>query len=906
MKFSANKRLLWMFAPVAVLVLTATAVPFILPAYVASRLIPGLAAEFGLAPKTVHVGRVGWWGADLGPLQLQGRGLPVLTLASVQIDYTPLTLLRGRIQGVTLGGLELDLTVSGKRVSIPGLRLPVSKPSQAAAPTQIKLDHLMPVQLDHVDLIQSRLVFNRDGRKYVVPVDIRLQTAELDRGILKGQVRCLVMDNSIVFQAVLDQPSNSVALQIDGQHLVLDSFCRTGLLPADLSVSGVLDLKGRGSLRLNPLSLTGLAISGRLKAARLAAAWGVLQNLSTAQGDPRPIELTVGADAPGHFMWTCGPFELDGPFKAVVQTLQGGLTPAGSGWSLNGQVEALVPGQTLASGLVLEKALPMTWTIKGAQNAGKDLRCKIQSAGSQPLVVGLPPFRFTPERYAVDLDGRYGQAGIEADAALSFEGLHLALPSGAVTAQELKISGTLATAPPAGPSPMRLTAQASLDQVRAQLGTATVTLPEVRLHMRGQGQRGRPWESEGRLRITGAKAQDQSHKIAAQGLSVDLPLAWPAAKPSPAGRLDLQSVRWDTRKLGAVQGTLRQNGRGIEMSLTHRSQLLDHLIVRIKGRLDEDGIHAQVSMPPYQPDRAVDLGRFVPAATGWQAAGRLEAHATLALVQGQPLLTRALITIDQGMLTQPARQLKLDGLAMDLQIKDLAALRSAAHQKLRVENLQMGKLAAQKLDVDFQLEDSRSLFVEKAGLQWCRGRINAAAVRIVPDKADYDVTLFCDRLNLAMVLEQLGAAQASGEGAVNGRIPVRWTDGRLSFDNGFLYSTPGQSGVIKLTGTEVLLSGLPPDSPQHTQLDIATEALKDYTYQWAKLSVQSQKDILLLKLQLDGKPNRLLPFAYNQALGQLARVNGEGQAEFKGIGIDLNFKSPLNEIIRYKSLLKRN
>jgi hypothetical protein len=223
-----------------------------------------------------------------------------------------------------------------------------------------------------------------------------------------------------------------------------------------------------------------------------------------------------------------------------------------------------------------------------------------------------------------------------------------------------------------------------------------------------------------------------------------------------------------------------------------------------------------------------------------------------------------------------------------------------------VADLQMGELKARNLDVDFQIEDRRTLLLEKVGLQWCEGRINTAAIRIVAGKEDYDVTLFCDRLDLAMVLEQLGVAQAGGDGTVNGRIPVRWVNGRLSFDNGFLYSTPGRSGKIQLKGTREILAGIPQGTPQYTQLDIATEALKDYTYQWAKLNVQSKKDILLLKLQLDGKPNRLLPFAYNQESGQFTRVKGEGQAEFKGIGVDLNFNIPLNEIIHYKDLLHRN
>jgi len=316
-------------------------------------------------------------------------------------------------------------------------------------------------------------------------------------------------------------------------------------------------------------------------------------------------------------------------------------------------------------------------------------------------------------------------------------------------------------------------------------------------------------------------------------------------------------------------------------------------------------MHADVRIPAYQPAQAVDLGRFFPAAAGINATGRIETFGAVD-VAGGDRQGRVSFKIDQGTVTQDEQLLRLDGIAMALQINNIATLKSAPRQNLHIASLQLGELAAQNLDVDFQLEDSQTLFIEKVGLQWCGGRINAAAIRIIQGKEDYEATLFCDRLNLAMVLEQLGAAEAGGDGTVNGRIPARWVNGRLSFDNGFLYSTPGQPGQIQLKGTEALLSGVPPGSPQHTQLDIATEALKDYTYQWAKLSVQSEKDILLLKLQLDGKPNRLLPFAYDQQLGQFTRITGEGQAEFKGINIDLNFKSPLNEIIHYKEFLNRN
>ena len=244
----------------------------------------------------------------------------------------------------------------------------------------------------------------------------------------------------------------------------------------------------------------------------------------------------------------------------------------------------------------------------------------------------------------------------------------------------------------------------------------------------------------------------------------------------------------------------------------------------------------------------------------------------------------------------------LEGIDLAVHLADLFELKSAPQQRLKIERLVLGNLVADRLKVDFQLENPQTLFIEKAGLDWCQGRVNAAALRIHSGKPDYRLTFYCDRLNLAQLLKQLGAAEASGSGSVNGRVPISWVNRRLTFDNGFLYSTPGQNGTIRLTGTQALLAGLPPGTPQHTQLDIATEALKDYSYQWAKLHLQSEGDILLLKLQLDGRPNRLLPFVYDQTLGQFKRISGTGQAEFKGISIDLNFRSPLNEIIHYKEL----
>jgi hypothetical protein len=340
------------------------------------------------------------------------------------------------------------------------------------------------------------------------------------------------------------------------------------------------------------------------------------------------------------------------------------------------------------------------------------------------------------------------------------------------------------------------------------------------------------------------------------------------------------------------------------MAFRHTSKLFPGLRVLINGRADVSGARISAEIPPYEPADEIDLGRFHPAGAGMRVSGSLKASGEMTK-DGTGTRGSGHLKFSKGRLNDETRNLLLEGIDMDVQIKDLFKMKTAPRQRLHIGHLAFGNLKADHMDVDFQIEGRQTLFIEKANVNWSNGKIDTSSLRIRTDKEDYDVTLFCDRLNLAMVLEQLGAAQASGEGTVSGRIPIRWSAGRLTFDNGFLFSTPGESGSIQLTGTQMLLAGLPPGTPQHTQLDIATEALKDYTYKWAKLNVKSEGDILLLKLQFDGKPNQLLPFAYDQSLGQFKRVAGEGQADFKGISIDLNFRSPLNDIINYKELLKQ-
>jgi len=177
-------------------------------------------------------------------------------------------------------------------------------------------------------------------------------------------------------------------------------------------------------------------------------------------------------------------------------------------------------------------------------------------------------------------------------------------------------------------------------------------------------------------------------------------------------------------------------------------------------------------------------------------------------------------------------------------------------------------------------------------------------MRLSPGAEDYHITFYCDRLNLAKVLEQFGAAAAKGQGSVNGRIPLQYANGKIKFDDGFLFSTPGEGGKIHLSGTDILTAGIPPNTPQYVQIELAREALKDYVYSWAKLNITSKGEELLLQMQMDGKPAKTLPFVYKKDIGGFIKVEADAKgSKFQGIRLDVNFRLPLNKLLQYKDLI---
>jgi hypothetical protein len=418
----------------------------------------------------------------------------------------------------------------------------------------------------------------------------------------------------------------------------------------------------------------------------------------------------------------------------------------------------------------------------------------------------------------------------------------------------------------------------------------------------------KPYEIRASMNLSNAGISHLPSNTKFEGISADLPLGYPFTGSLKHGIFAIKSISMDNRVLGKVDGKWMQHPSGIKFEGSVKSPLIQDFCLSFNGRSEITRQQAFIStlhfeQKSYNPVSPIDLGMMAPNAKGLFIDGNFEIGGDVIYDAAGGVKASLGCKIMKGSLTQAEKKLNLSGIHGELNFVDLLNFKSGPRQYVSFEEAALGDIKMENGRVEFQIESKDAYFIEKSHFNWCNGHVETSGLRILRGLSDYEFTLYCNRVNLAMVLTQFGAAQASGMGTVNGRIPLRYRNGRMTFDNGFLFSTPGSGGTIRVMGTEMLTAGIDPDSPQFSQLDLAREALKNYDYEWAKLDLKTQGDDLLLMLKFNGKPSDPLPFVYQKEIGGFARVEpGQKGSVFQGIHLDLNFRLPLDKILQYRGV----
>ncbi len=390
-------------------------------------------------------------------------------------------------------------------------------------------------------------------------------------------------------------------------------------------------------------------------------------------------------------------------------------------------------------------------------------------------------------------------------------------------------------------------------------------------------------------------------------VKLSLPVKWPAPKKHLPGTLSVSNIRHGKRKLGSVWARLRQEDMGVGFGGTLASELLPGLRVAFSGNASMEGRDATLKfkVPQYALPEGFDPAGLVPALGGIAFTGNLSVEGGVD-VDEDGIESHLGMFLTNGSAVFGESGTAMRGIRVYFESPDLMNFHSSPAQMFAFDSLTANGITVEDGVVTFQLEPGGVTLVERGRFKWCDGFVESRAFRVVPGLDEYDVTLFCTNLKLTQLLHQLGLAKAKGDSALSGELPVTWKRGQISFNGGFLHSTPGEGGIIQVEAMEDLVDSIPKGTPQRGQLELARAAIKDFEYKWVRIKADTVGRDLLVRLSVDGRPVSTLPFVYKKEFGGFAMVEGDVKgSNFQGLRLDVNFSLPLDRILLYKDLIER-
>jgi len=883
----------------------------LLPAYLSSGAFYRAVTGAGLPEFHWDVRRIGATGADIARIHIGPADAPALLADTLRLDYTPTDLARHRIQRAVVTGLEVWCGIDKDQFFIRSIDLETLAKQFSSTDSSANGPQRPAFLPETIEIRHSRIRFTWGNQVFSIPVDLRITTSPDHIGRFQVRIDITFFDRRIVGDGEVDLASGNTRWRITAPGLPLASMAQTAGLPLETTASGSLNVAADVAFQITPFTLKSAAV--RVESDRYRIRTGPLMIRDPDGGYPLSLDIVMTDNHEWDIRLTG--LSLASPLPATLSRLAARITPTDDGIDGQGDAVFRVPlseaDRNDGTGKGGDIPVPIAFTFDLSPPG--TWRLTLTTLGTVNLSV-LPGVQW----------GRTVIHGAILRVAVSGEGN----PDGGI----LRCVAETGPVRVAGPGldmclkslafdgeihfenfeNVRVVAALKADAARMSTGTGSerTTAHVLSSTVSGKGRFSRTTglSLEGSAEITDGAVEVPDQRVRIAGIQAVLPLAWPWAEAEERGTFSIAALRWKGQGLGSLKGGLLPRPQGLGFEGRFFSRTLPGLVLKITGEapfLSPGTPFALSWSTRYRPSAPLDLGRFESSARGTTVDGILTVKGRMNLGGGAPLAGTMEAALSGGGITQKKKGIRVENIRLNLHFPELPVLRSAPDQRLTVGRLTMGEIQLENADIRFQIEPETAILIEKGHFKWCGGNVDARSFRINPGITDVDLVLYCDRLNLARLLGQLGAARAEGEGAVNGRLPIRLRKGRLVFDDGFLYSTPGDGGVIHITGAQVLTAGIPRNTPQFAQVDLAVEALKSYEYAWAKLKLASKGENLRLELQFDGRPTSPLPFVYSETFGGFVRVDASHPgSRFEGIRLDVNLGLPLDKILRYKGLVE--
>lgn len=148
----------------------------------------------------------------------------------------------------------------------------------------------------------------------------------------------------------------------------------------------------------------------------------------------------------------------------------------------------------------------------------------------------------------------------------------------------------------------------------------------------------------------------------------------------------------------------------------------------------------------------------------------------------------------------------------------------------------------------------RGLYVNEASAEFCGGEVKLYSLFLNPASLTAGFTLFLDDLDAELLMRQIKGFHGEASGRLHGKLPLFLKNGsELRLKNAYLYSTPGETGSIRVADPSPILDNLAMSGVDQATCDNLGKALADLLYTVLKIDLKRDADgSLALGLKIEG------------------------------------------------------
>ncbi|BBO84760.1 hypothetical protein DSCO28_53260 [Desulfosarcina ovata subsp. sediminis] len=914
---TAGKRLWRTVLPIGVVALAVLAVLLMagylyLPTLVSDFLPGDQIRRLGFTHFNARISSIGPYRTTAGPFVFGPAEQPALSIGAITLAYTPGELRHKKIRRIVVSDVVVNARLAPDGIVFPGFDMAaLTNDRTTALPPTGDAAAIPEITLEKLEIQSGRINLDLGDAQVRIPFALDLFPHGTGLTAADLSLRLFPRDQPLAVSARVDLTGHTADVTFEGQNLFLDAFADLVHRIPGLDLTGRVSVNAKTTVGWAPLAIRGVQTKMVWHSGQLA--YGNILFVPT--GDDAAVISAESADAATWQMGAAG-LLLRQPVPMALSAVTARLAFDDDRRVVTGDARLAALPFTVAGALPVSMAdrLPlnldfeMVQPVTGGWTARLTSENTVKTGGSGPVRLTVGPVSVAADPPVFDLTAGGDADQAEARWSLNLKSIRVSAHKNRIRLPSLSGRGSLQFLPGGASAIQKAEAAFQLPELILDGAGISGRLARLELSARSVPSDSAGLHMAARLHIGDGRFDHPASGLHMKGIRLELPLNRAAGTRVKAGTFSITRILQHQRTLGALKGRILPKADAFAVAADLSSDLLPglaatlHSTVRTVGEGAGD-IDLTVNLPVYPLPADTDLGRFLPAAAGVTVSGGVSARATTSIKGGQ--LTGMLdLALADGGLRMEEKKIAVSGIQAALNFPDLPRIRSAPAQTIRFARASMGAIVVDGGSFDVHVESAKTFFVEKGRFSWCDGKVDTGSLRITAGRQDYVASLYCQRLALSRILEQLGAVNAKGTGTLNGRIPIAYRNGKIRFDDGFLFSTPGEGGQIQLTGTDLLTRGIPAGTPQFAQVELAREALKDYAYNWAKLGLVSEGEDFVMRLQFDGKPAHPLPFVYKKEIGSFVRVEAGGQGSvFQGIGLDVNLRLPLNQLLQYKDIV---